>query len=137
MTNSRACGLASVTAIPLGSKRSPGVLSYARRLRHWLREIHVDRFELHNDTAAARRVDWHSYRRGFCTELALKNVNTARAMKLAGHKAPHAPALRRPVAGPAGPRGPQALAARPRRHPRIAPARRAGALDDGSACAMG
>lgn len=70
-----------------GEKKERGV-GYARRLRHWLKEIGVTRYELHHDTATTRRVDWHSFRRMYCTDLADKDVNMQKAMDMAGHKDP-------------------------------------------------
>ncbi len=74
--------------------------SYAKALRRelWRLGLHVpmagwdpakpakelDAYQM--DTTQTRAVDFHSFRRAYCTGLAIAGVNTATAMQLAGHK---------------------------------------------------
>jgi len=63
-------------------------ISYAARLRKWLRAVGITRHEIHHDTVSTRRADFHSFRRAFNTALARAGVNVQTAMQLAGHKDP-------------------------------------------------
>ncbi|MEO7037371.1 MAG: tyrosine-type recombinase/integrase [Polyangiaceae bacterium] len=67
--------------------------SYARRLRQHLLVAGVNRPELHHDVPAdkhgrggSKRADFHSFRRLYCTGLAVANVNAQQARALAGHR---------------------------------------------------
>lgn len=67
--------------------------SYAKRLRRHLKLAGIDRHELHHDveadpdgTGGSKRADFHSFRRLYCTSLALAGVNIQTAMELAGHR---------------------------------------------------
>ena len=67
--------------------------SYAKRLRRHLKLARVERHELHNDieadadgTGGSKRADFHSFRRLYCTSLAVAGVNIQTAMELAGHR---------------------------------------------------
>ncbi len=61
--------------------------------RAHLKLAKVDRVELHDDvpadpdgTGGSKRADFHSFRRLFCTSLAVAGVNIQTAMELAGHR---------------------------------------------------
>ena len=65
----------------------------ARRLRRHLKLAKVERIELHKDfdadtdgTGGSRRADFDSFRRLFCTSLAMAGVNIQQAMELVGHR---------------------------------------------------
>lgn len=67
--------------------------SYDRRLRRHMKLAKVERLELHNDveadkdgTGGSKRADFHSFRRLYCTSLAIAEVNIQQAMELAGHR---------------------------------------------------
>lgn len=59
--------------------------SFASALRGWLLVAGVTRHELHHDTEDTRKVDFHSFRRAYCSALADLEVNAQQAMKLAAH----------------------------------------------------
>lgn len=69
-----------------------GKRSHARRLRRQLWLAGVRRTSdpktcpLQVDTDRTRCVDFHSFRRQFCTAIASANINSQLAMKLAGHR---------------------------------------------------
>lgn len=66
--------------------------SYARRLRRHLKLAGVTRHELHNDvpvgpnSKGSKRCDYHSFRRLYCSGLALAGVNIQQQMVMAGHR---------------------------------------------------
>jgi integrase len=67
--------------------------SYARRLRRHLTLAGVKRIELHKDfdadadgSGGSKRADFHSFRRLYCTALAVAGVNIQQAMEFAGHR---------------------------------------------------
>ena len=62
-------------------------------VRRHLKLANVERYGLHNDvpadadgTGGSKKADFHSFRRSFCTALAVAGVNTQTAMELAGHR---------------------------------------------------
>lgn len=67
-----------------GKVRAYGT-GFGSRLRKWLLVAGVTRHELHHETAHAKPVDFHSFRRSFATALAEAGLNEQRAMRLTGH----------------------------------------------------
>ena len=64
--------------------RRRGKRSFAKRLRSALEDAGITRVIA--DSAQARRIDFHSFRRQFATALAAAGTNVQQAMALAGHR---------------------------------------------------
>jgi integrase len=69
-----------------GDKKASRGISYAKRLRRNLAKAGITRRELFEPTDFTLPVDFHSFRRAFCTALATSGVNEQNAMALAGHR---------------------------------------------------
>jgi integrase len=58
---------------------------YAKDLRYWLQAAGLDRAELFANNEETKQVDFHSFRRAYCSALAVSGVNAQTAMQLAAH----------------------------------------------------